>query len=112
MFLGIALYKHTILFSTANQKRLEQWIESSTRMYLHDHHVKQREATAQWLLKNRSAAWKSIEAVFSFESIIQEADTTDVRTRQENEIIAAWERLYADLKQYGGVAAAPQSPPR
>jgi hypothetical protein len=97
IFFSVALYKHEVLFSLANQKKIEQWIEASARLHLHDKTVPQRHLTAQWLSKNKSFVWKNAEALFSFEGIIHNKISPTMK-KQEAEIIAAWDSFYVDIE--------------
>ena len=98
IFFSVALYKHEVLFSLANQKKIEQWIEAAARLYLHDKTDSQRRLTANWLLKNKSFVWKNAEALFSFEGIIH-TKISPAMKKQEAEIIKAWESFYVDLEK-------------
>ena len=96
IFLASALYKHSILFSRTNQKKLEQWIESVVRLYVHDRTRTQRLTTLRWMHKQKTCVWKSIEAVFSFESIIHDALPTRM-AHEEGAVSKAWRALYAEV---------------
>lgn len=107
ILLTIALHKHTILFSKSNQKKIEQWVESAVRLYLHDRTEAQRTATMRWLRKHRATVWKSIEAVFSFESIIHEE--SERTRRDEVAVTEAWRSFYTDVGMMDGVEDADSS---
>ena len=105
VFFSVALYKHDVLFSTANQKKIEQWLEATVRLYLHDRTPAQRKATMRWLEKNRAFIWKNAEALFSFEGIIHEKVTEHMKT-QEKAITEAWSAFNESISE---ALAAPPS---
>jgi hypothetical protein len=97
IFFSVALYKHEVLFSVANQKKIEQWLEASVRLYLHDRTAPQRKATMRWLEKNRECIWKNAEALFSFEGIIHET-VSDRMKKHERHVTDAWIAFYTDIE--------------
>lgn len=103
IFFSVALYKHEVLFSVSNQKKIEQWIEAVVRLYLHDRTRAQRRVTMQWLDKNRACVWKNAEALFSFEGIIHTTVTQKMKD-QESAVGKAWERFYKDIDRALGRA--------
>ena len=96
IFFAVALYKHEVLFSLVNQKKIEQWLEAVVRLYFHDATPAQSAVTVQWLLKNRAVVWKNAEALFSFEGIIH-TTVSEQMCQQEAAVLAAWELFYEDL---------------
>ena len=97
IFFAVALYKHEVLFSSANQRKIEQWIEANARLYLHDKTAAQRKSTLQWLIKHRECVWKNAEALFSFEGILH-AEVSSKMKQQQQEVTCAWEEFYSDIE--------------
>ena len=102
IFVSVALHKHVILFSKANQKKLEQWVESVARLHMYDRTAAHRKATTRWLCKSKDDVWKSVQAVFSFESIVRDVSNGAMQAYQDSEegrLTAAWESFYAQLEE-------------
>ena len=92
IFLAAALHKHTIIFTKANYRTIEQWIELVIRLFLYDRTKLQRKRTVDLLKRDAPAILQNIRSIFNFERILVESQD-DVMKREEKEVMRVWTQL-------------------
>jgi hypothetical protein len=93
IFLLSALSVHAILFSKPSTRTIEQWIEHSARLHVHDHTDLQKRRTVEWLLKYHADIRRHMQAVFSFEGILRD------NGRNSEGVLDAWQKSVEYLQQ-------------
>ena len=104
MFLLSALSVHVILFSKQSTRAIEQWIEHSVRLHVHDHTDLQKRRTVAWMLKYHADIRRHMQAIFSFEGILRTVDTPSKKRHCER-VLDAWQRSVEHLQQLGASLA-------
>lgn len=97
-FLISALHKHDLIFTKANTRHIDQWIELIVRLYLHDCNCTQRKKTHVHLKVHHEHVKNSIDAVFRFESILKNNKRNEQMVNSEEAIHNAWLILEQHLK--------------
>ena len=97
-FLISALHKHDLIFTKANARHIDQWIELIVRFYLHDCNNVQRKKTHVHLKVHQEHVKNSIDAVFRFESILKNNKQNEQMIQCEEVIRSAWRTLEQHLR--------------
>lgn len=97
-FLIGALHKHDLIFTKANARHIDQWIELIVRFYLHDSNGVQRKKTHVHLKVHHEHVKNSIDAVFRFESILKNNKQSEQMVKGEEGIRNAWLTLEEHLR--------------
>ena len=100
-FLVGALHKHDLIFTKANARHVEQWVELVVRFYLHDHTTAQRRKTYTHLQAHQMHVKSSIDAVFRFEAILRNNKRTEQMIRGETALLSEWKTLEQHLRSLG-----------
>lgn len=97
-FLISALHKHDLIFTKANVRHIDQWIELVVRFYLHDYTCVQRKKTHIHLKVHHEHVKNSIDAVFRFEHILKNNKQSEKMAKGEELIQSAWYTLEQHLQ--------------
>lgn len=63
--------KHEIIYTRGNRKRVDEWIQSTIKFYLHEFKKRKKRSRAMVSLqRNESEIRKVIEMILSFENIL------------------------------------------
>ena len=100
-FLVGALHKHDLIFTKANTRHVEQWIELIVRFYLHDQTTAQRRKTYAHLQAHHAHVKNSIDAVFRFEAILRNNKRTEKMIQGEKTLLKEWKTLEQHLRLMG-----------
>ena len=100
-FLVGALHKHDLIFTKANARHVEQWVELVVRFYLHDHTTAQRRKTYAHLQAHQAHVKSSIDAVFRFEAILRNNKRTERMVQGETALLGEWKTLEQHLRSLG-----------
>ena len=100
-FLVGALHKHDLIFTKANARHVEQWVELVVRFYLHDHTATQRRKTYTHLQAHQAHVKSSMDAVFRFEAILRNNKRTERMIRGEKTLLSEWKTLEQHLRSLG-----------
>ena len=100
-FLVGALHKHDLIFTKANARHVEQWVELIVRFYLHDHTATQRRKTYTHLQAHQGHVKSSMDAVFRFEAILRNNKRTERMIRGEKTLLSEWKTLEQHLRSLG-----------
>lgn len=97
-FLISALHKHDLIFTKANARHIDQWIELVVRFYLHDCTCIQRKKTYIHLKVHHEHVKNSINAIFRFENILKNNKQSKQIVNGEKNIQSACSALEQNLQ--------------
>ena len=100
-FIVGALHKHDLIFTKANARHVEQWVELLVRFYLHDHTAVQRRKTYKHLQVHHTHVKSSMDATFRFEAILRNNKRTERMVEGETALLRDWKSLEHHLRSLG-----------